>query len=171
MERGLGISSRLDNYAVEKISALVSWNPTRFSRMLVKNDSRVVDFTPQLRQQVERYLMDEERSWGEIEGRLEHVNFHGREKKFFIYPNSGPSRVRCDFVAGLKEAVKRSLDERVVVRGQKHYRRNQTFPHQIKVTEIELLESSVVPHLADLGGALKDDRGTVEAIRQMRDEW
>ena len=157
---------------VEKFKALVDFDSDKFSGVVLSNHNSVVPFDEELKRAINSYLDTEEISYGQLEGRLERINLHGDHKYFVIYPESGPSQIRCEFVAGLKDAAKVALDERVVVTGRKFYRANQPFPHKIKVFEIE----SIIPdpkntHLFNMLGECLDPRPSVETIRTLRNEW
>lgn len=173
LRRGQPLSEFLDNDAAEKLTTLVEWDPDKISSMAFRNGTSAIKVTEEVKQNARRYLSEEETSWGQLEGYLEGVNFHGKDKRFYIYPPSGPARgIRCTFVAGLKRLVKESLERRVVVVGKKHFRQNQKFPHAIDVRELEVLESpSKEEHLAFIDGEIDDDRDAVDVIREMRDEW
>ncbi len=164
-------SADLSPDAVEKMAELIQWDKKRFSRMLIHNQSATVELGDEIRSAAQRYLADEEFSLGQIEGLLEAINLHGTRKSFYIYPTSGPTRVKCDFQPRMKDRVRDALDHRVRITGRKHYRRNQMFPHMIEVRDLEVLNVSDIPHLVKFAGVLPADLDTDAEIRRMRDEW
>ena len=66
-------------------------------------DGTTVRLDPGLRKIVDRIIAPEEVFNGTMTGMLESINIHGEANRFWIYPDIGASKVKCDFAAELRE--------------------------------------------------------------------
>jgi len=112
---------------------------------------------------------------GEIMGCLEHVNIHGQENVFYIYPVIGPASVRCVFPVELLTDVSKAVSKkgtRVIVSGSLKYEKQKTYPYEVVVKKIRIIKEDDLPKLRDLVGLATDITGGLsseEFIRKIRE--
>jgi len=162
-------SPEVDNATLEEIRKLTSKNRSGGARLI--NNAHSVSFDDAFKKNLSYFLEHEEYSVGSIQGRLEAINLHGKNR-FWIYPSAGPIRILCEFVAGLKEKAKHSLDKAIWVRGQKYFRPNANFPHRMVVHDFHEIETTEgIEKLIKMKGCAKSDEGSVQMIRRQRNAW
>lgn len=141
---------------------------------LLFNDHRF-DLTPKIVSQVDRALEVEEECEGAIEGRLEQINLHDGANVFHIYPNAGPRKITCHFPPGLIDDAVSAVGRTVEVFGSLRYRGGASFPHQVRVTQVEAFPPEYeLPDWDDLRGMAPDATGDLSSeafIRGLRDGW
>jgi|GEM_PF-2298159 len=123
---------------------------------------------------IRKLLGTEFHSHGSYRGRLEAVNLHASPPLLYIYPITGPSRIRCRFkrerVPGLGDLLEKWVD----VRGVLKYRGEDPFPLEIEVEEIRpLRDETTLPSVDDLLGSAPSATGelsTAEWLRMLRDD-
>jgi hypothetical protein len=112
---------------------------------------------------------------GSVEGALEQINIHGKAKHFTIYPEVGPSKVKCSFPDDLHDDAINSIEKNVVVSGKLLFRPNAHFPHEIIVDSMLVNpRDDELPTFDDLLGIAPAIDGALPseaAIREIRDEW
>lgn len=141
---------------------------------LVFNGS-AVDLTPRVAHQLEIALAVEEECDGSIEGDLDQINVHEGANIFHIYPQVGPKRVSCRFPSRLFDDAVTSVGRRIEVFGTLKYRSRAPFPHEIEVSDLNIIErESDLPDWDDLRGRAPDatgDKSSEAFVRELRDGW
>lgn len=141
----------------------------------VSHAIRQVEVKRECQKNVEQALESSESCFGSIDGRLEQINVHGKNKFFTIYPDIGPDKVKCVFPTDLHNVAVGGIERRVTVSGELKYRARAAFPHEIRVHSIDLEPSDDdLPTFNDMLGIIPDvekDTPSEEIIRKIRDEW
>ncbi len=110
-----------------------------------------------------------------VEGMLERVNVHDEANVFTIFPDVGPSRIKCRLPEYLTEKGIGAIRRRVAVSGVAKFRKFTPFPHEIEATQIEVYGvDAQLPGWYDLLGLAPDatdDLTSEDFVRQVRDEW
>ena len=124
--------------------------------------------------QVAELLAPKEYCFTEIEGVLEQINIHAHANTFFIYPDIGPSRVKCHFDEDLRYDAMGGLGQKVAVRGKARFRRDH--PNEIWVERLELFPpEEELPTFEDLRGVIAQEfehsPPSEALIGELRDEW
>lgn len=164
-------SPEVDDEPLEALKELLDQRGKTYKSAAIHNNSIIVPFDEQLNKNVDFYLKESDKSFGTLRGKLDAVNLHGNTKAFYIYPITGPKKVRCDFMLADKEKVKQNLEKIVEVSGIKHFRPKSMFPHRMAVREIESVESPAESPLKWSRGASKTGGDTMLEINTCRDEW
>lgn len=144
----------------------------KFSTLVI--DNRRFDIAKSFSRNVASALEKGDTCFGSVEGALEQINVHGRDKFFTIYPDIGPQKVRCIFPDKLHKEAVSSIERRVEVSGLLRFRPGAPYPHEILVDAIYgLSEDKDLPTFDDLLGVapLNDDRSSEEIIGDIRNGW
>lgn len=165
-------ASRILVSAVSGIAAMVGKSLVQ-ARIL--NGNEQVTLTPELRLDIQRELPKEYFVHGKIRGRLEFLNVHAGANNCRVYPLVGPRRLICRFPAEKRDKIVSGADKQVAVIGTLHYREGSHFPHEIDITDIEILPpDSELPSLSEMRGAAPDATGDLTSeqfVRRLRDAW
>ncbi len=168
-------SEDIDSATLESFKRLVSNMGKKFSEVRLSNHSESVQLDTSFKDKVSALLEREFYSQGSIEGKLEAINIHGGTNTFWIYPDTGPTKILCKFPAGTKDRAKSAIDRIVRVTGRKIFRPHALFPHRVEVVDFEILpEGSPRTSIHDMGGIAPTqpgEEGSVDQVRRMRDEW
>lgn len=109
---------------------------------------------------------------GLMSGFIDAINVH-REPLFFLYPEVGPSRVRCVFDRSMLDEVRAALKRFVTVRGMIEYPEGSPFATRVTVEHIDVhpREPDLIPLEALFGSVptLTGDLDSVAYVRQQRD--
>lgn len=109
---------------------------------------------------------------GRISGYVDAVNVH-KTPVFYLYPSTGPARVKCTFDISLLPDVRDALKRYATVSGLLEYPDGNPFPDSVAVDSVKpSLADAELPTLRSLWGALPGfggPDGGVSAIRQIRD--
>lgn len=122
-------------------------------------------------EQVDRMLRRTHHSYTTQRGKLDQVNVHGAQPKFYLYPAAGPVRVACTCGVDLLGELGSYLGRLVEVEGRARYH-GERFPHLIEVASIRLLPAAgelpsadaIVGSIPDLTGELSTN-AYLEALR------
>jgi len=112
-------------------------------------------------------------TYGSISGTIEAINLHDRNRRFWIYPTIGPSRVIGKFRSRDRKLFASAIDKYVTVYGRLRYKTWDMHPYAIFADEIHVHDTKSVT-LYDLKGmspGATGDLSTQEYIDQIRDEW
>ena len=166
------IPESLDHSLLEKFMRLGKDNSFTKEEIQVSGEAFRIDKS--FSQNIVKALDRNEECWGSIEGPLEAINVHGKQHHFVIYPEVGPTKIRCTFPEPLHDHVIANIEKRLLVSGKMLYRRNASFPHEIIVESFDVLpDDEDLPTFDDLRGIVKDDdsRLAEDIIREQRDDW
>ena len=115
----------------------------------------------------------DEVSRGAISGKVEAINVHAGANEFRIYPNVGPSKVRCRFPARLIGEAIYAINRYATVYGKLKYRAKTNYPYEVEVDSIEVHPpAEELPTLSELRGIAPDiTRGmsSEDYVRSLRD--
>lgn len=137
--------------------------------------SKSYQLTEKLADTVATLQADQEACVTTVEGMLEHVNVHDGANVFTIFPDVGPSRIKCKLPEALAEKGIGAIRRRVAVSGVAKFRKYNPFPHEIEATELEVYQlDGDLPGWSDLFGIAPNATGEVSSedfVRQVRNEW
>ncbi len=108
-----------------------------------------------------------------VTGRVEYLDLHNQTNSFKIYPIAGAESILCKFKLEQKEEVLAAIDRIVTVSGKFKHKHGAKYPHQIRVTSLELHAPSEF-NLHNLLGCAPDltgDLSSEDYVRQLREEW
>ena len=147
----------------------------RLESLILRTDSVNVPLDIDFSTNVQKLLSTEDECLGEMEGTLEQINIHAGANTFRIYPVVGPSSVLCRFKVSDLEVAKDAIGREVRVSGNLLYRPYSVWPHEVRVTEMEMyLPEEELPTLEDIRGIAPDATGNLtseEFIARLRDGW
>jgi hypothetical protein len=110
---------------------------------------------------------------GSLKGNIDALNVHSRPV-FYIYPRSGPTRVRCTFDPHLLDALREAIKRNTTVFGLVEYEAGSAFPAKMYVERVEINPPDTeLPTLASFWGAapnLTGGKSTQDYIDSLRDE-
>lgn len=110
---------------------------------------------------------------GSLKGDVDALNVHAK-RVFYIYPRSGPTRVRCTFDAGLLDDLRQAIKRNTTVFGLKEYQAGSAFPTKMYVERVEVNPpDSELPTLESFWGSAPGLTGGLPArdyLDSIRDE-
>ena len=113
-------------------------------------------------------------SRGSLKGAVDALNVHNKPV-FYIYPKSGPLRVKCTFDAALLDDLRQAIKRNTTAYGLMEYEPGNPFPTSMFVERVEVNgPDSALPSMASLFGAaphLTGDKGTAEFLNALRDVY
>jgi hypothetical protein len=92
--------------------------------------------------QIQQRLGQVQRARGTLTGILEGLNVHTKPWSFTIYPEVGPSRVKCTFTEDQFAEVQKAIRKVVTVHGLKDYVAGSPWPLKIAADRIEIREEA-----------------------------
>jgi hypothetical protein len=168
IQEGGAPSSEIDDDTLKLLDKVADGDGVSYKSLRILNHARSVEIDQIFKRTVHRLLADQVVSNGTLTGALDAMNVHGEGRFWFwIYPSTGPTRVRCHAPAEFRDLITRNPKRIVRVEGAKYYRPNSAHPHKIHVENVELAPQ--VEHLNSIRGALRD-AGT-EPLTASRDAW
>ena len=112
---------------------------------------------------------------GSVTGMLQHLNVHGKQKIFTIYPTAGEPKLPCSFQEGLRASVVEAVDRYVEVSGTLKYKARNVYPYFMLAENIEIYpDEASLPSAGELFGIAPDatgDRSSEEFVRELRRGW
>ncbi len=173
--KGDPIPDEFDYRALKSLRKLVDTRGGRITETAISNNGKYLNVEKDAPRNIDAVIAQEEYVLGSVTGSLEHINTHGKEKVFTIYPAIGPRSVRCLFSGiPIREEARNRVDQWVTVYGLLKYRGRSEFPHEIVVESIEGHNQSDVPTLESMGGIAPGLTGSLTAaefIEELRSGW
>ena len=143
------------------------------STLRIENGKGSVTIDPAFQERVTQLLAPEETFPGAIRGMLEAINLHASANLFRIYPDVGPPKLTCRFSSDLEATAVSALGRFVEARGVLHYKRYAAFPHELRVTGMEVFpDEKDLPTLRSMRGlapAATGDLSSEAFVRSLRD--
>jgi hypothetical protein len=137
--------------------------------------NKAFDFSGKVAETLAISLSSIESCFTSYEGQLEQINIHNKTNVFYIYPPSGPPKIKCSFNANLYDRAVDAIGRKVLVEGVAKYRALTNFPFEIDVNDIEVYPiDDELPTFEDLRGIAPNatgDKLSEEYIADLRDEW
>ena len=131
-----------------------------------------VELTREAEEIVQSLVGVHHKSLGAVEGRLELISLHKRDRRFNIYHDVTNLAVRCNLPKDIERTVVKNLSRRVIVRGVVFYN-VQGRPLSIKVESLRTLHGEKdLPSIVDILGIAPDmtsDLTTEQHVRKLRD--
>jgi hypothetical protein len=115
---------------------------------------------------------DDEHSYGSISGTIEGINIHGDNRRFWLYPVIGASRIIGTFRARDRKKFAATVDKYVTVYGRLTYKSWDKFAYAILADDVTIHEAQEYG-LRDLKGIAPDATGALSSkdfIDRLRDE-
>lgn len=138
----------------------------------VRSDSIRMELRQDAEGPLSEIVAPEVHSMGALSGYIDAINVH-RDPIFFLYPEVGPTRVRCVFDRTLLDEVRAALKCYVTVHGLIEYPETSPFATRVAVDRIDIHPpTSALPSLDSLQGSvprLTGDLDSVSYVRQYRD--
>ena len=170
-----GDLSGLDSEILQDIKSLAMPVGKAVKNATLVFSGSVVDLTPRIAHQLEIALAVEDECEGSLEGDLDQINVHEGANTFHIYPQVGPNRVLCHFPPKLFDDAVAAVGRRIEVLGTLRFRARAPFPHEIAVSDIDVIaRDNDLPDWEDLRGRAPDATGEKSSegfVREMRDAW
>jgi hypothetical protein len=149
--------------------------PAEKHRVDVKigSGNNVVVINRAFREALDRIVGEDEYSYGSISGVIEGINIHERNRRFWLYPIVGATRIMGTFRARDKQKFSQAVGKYVTVHGRLSYKSWDDFPYSVLADSLAIHDE---PY-SDLGrikGMSPDATGVLNAadfIDQLRDEW
>lgn len=134
----------------------------------VRSDSIDLELRPDSGPALRALGVPDVHAMGEISGYIDAINVH-REPVFFLYPEVGPSRVRCVFDRPLLDDVRSALKRFVTVRGMVEYPEGSPFATRVTVEHVDVhpREPDLVP-LEAIFGSVPDLTGGLDSVTFVR---
>ncbi len=111
-------------------------------------------------------------SQGSVKGAVDALNVHS-QPLFYVYPKSGPKRVRCSFPVELLDDLREAIKRNTTVYGLMEFQGGSPFPTELKVERVEVHPpDSELPRLASLWGTdprIASGRPATEFVQALRD--
>lgn len=110
---------------------------------------------------------------GSLTGNVDALNVH-RRPVFYIYPPSGPTKVKCTFDPAMLDQLREAIKRNTTVTGLLEYSSGSAFPTRMHVEQVEVNPpDSELPSMASMWGAapsLTAGRSVREHLESLRDE-
>jgi len=171
IRRGETPEDQFTSPQIDALQKLVANREGKFTSLEINNNESKVLVDKDLEDKIQNLASIKEYSIGSVEGRLETINLHGRNKRFIVYPYIGPIKIPCEIPKGLIEIAKAGLDKRVTVFGKMHYHPFDDFPHMIEATDIEVIEQLPLDIHATRGVIGDGESTSIELLADSRDDW
>lgn len=168
------MSPDISEQLLYRLEDLVQGRGRIFAKATISNSETTIELDETFEENVRRLLMEEDSSYGRVEGTLDAANIHGATPKFWIYPRIGPDRIKCDFLPGTAEQIREALGQYVQVEGVKFFRPQSPYPYRVAVREFEIQARNTADALLNLRGIAPQATGrltSAEFVRAIRDEW
>lgn len=170
--RGDPIPDEFDYRALKSLRKLVDTRGGRIVDTAISNNGVYIHVEKEAPRNIDAIITQEEYVLGSVTGSLEHINTHGKEKVFTIYPAIGPKSVRCLFSGStIREEARSRVDQWVTVYGLLKYRGRSDFPYEIAVESIEGHSSPDTPTLESIRGlapGLTGNQTAGEFVEELR---
>lgn len=133
-------------------------------------DGTSVRLDSAMRKVVDRIIAPEEVFNGAMTGMLEALNIHGEANRFWIYPDVGASKVKCDFPVELRVKAIDAVGSYVRVSGTIKYKTTAPYAHEVIVKDLTVLPQDGLPTFDDLRGIVAPVPGvsSEEFVRRIR---
>ena len=156
---------------IDAIADLLNGLGSEFKECEIANGKSKINLDGDFKELIEGLLKPQYQSFGSVEGELLAINLaHGR-RRFYIYPEVGPSSVSCIFPAQLEEQAQASIRKHVRIYGVKHYRAATGLP--FKITDVQKIEPlgirTAIPAFSPTGGNIEGPSAD-EVIKDSREE-
>lgn len=165
------VPPNVDLPALEAYRDLGSLLDKNVTTVKIINSHFSVDINEKFKEKVTEIIGPDEIIEGSMSGMLEWLNLHNTNV-FHIYPASGPKKLNCYFPSSLRQDVISAIDRHVRAYGQLRYKKRDSFPYAMNVTEIDVLPpEDELPTLASLRGIAQNTTGldAADFIRSTRD--
>jgi len=167
LEAGEPLDSRVDYAALRAFSGFSAVVKRRESHLTIGKTRLTLSYVGNLA----LLLEPQTASLGSVTGRLEAFDLH-RHSEFTLYPPIEGEEVRCIFQREQLSRVLKAVERTVTVYGKLYYAATKSFPVRVEVEDFEIHPvSSDLPNLLNACGASRCSTPSVDAVREMRDEW
>lgn len=165
-----------DYEALQKYKKMVGFLDRGIVEAIISRNGDEVQLSKDLSRNVDLILGPDEYEMGSVSGMLHHVNLHGNQKVFTVYPIAGRPKLKCIFTEDKRDQVTKAVDHYVSVFGRLKYKMRDTHPYEMThVRSIEVYpDESELPTLGELFGISPDitgEKSSEEFVRDLRLEW
>lgn len=163
-----------DYEVLESFSSLTGLLGKTIRELTISTNGTKLPITTPISSTVNGILGTDVFEHGSVTGMLDHLNLHGDQPVFTVYPTLG-GKLRCIIRKSQKSLVVQAAGKYVTVYGRMRYRSRSTKPYEMNVEEIEIHPSEEdLPTLSELRGIAPDalDGQTTEKfLWEIRNEW
>jgi hypothetical protein len=164
----------LDYHALQKFKELQP-SDKGITEVVFSRNGNELPLTAELSGNIEFILGDEEYEEGSVTGMLQHVNVHGEQRVFTIYPTAGEPKLTCSFRRHLRKEVVEAVDRCVEVFGTLKYRGGGLYPYLMLADHIDVYpDESTLPSAGELFGIAPNatgEKSSEEFVRDLRRGW
>ncbi len=133
-----------------------------------------VDTAPQIHSEISRVIESvepDEFCWGSLRGKM--LRWDGEEKvnTFFIFPDYGPTKVKCSFSDKIRKQVTAGVDKYVEVYGRMVYKPKSEHPHRMEAERVEPIgepDVALLKRLRDSSPGATGDLSSEDFIKGLR---
>lgn len=134
-----------------------------------------LQISSELSENIDYVLGPDEYEEGSVTGMLQHLNVHGKQKVFTIYPTAGEPKLSCSFQEHLRRKVVEGVDRYVEVFGTLKYKARNVYPYFMLAQDIDIYpDEASLPSAGELFGIAPEATGnksSEEFIRELRLGW
>jgi hypothetical protein len=174
IQSGKTIVDRLDYDLLSRIKNAASPVGKTMTSLKIEREGNVIYLDRAFKEKIDAFMAPEEFYTGSFRGMLEAINIHGGTNVFNLYPNIGPSKIKCHFTSDLMREAITAIGRRVEIRGVLKYKANTKYPHEADVKAMEIFPpDEELPSFYDLLGADPEITGGLsseEFIEKIRNE-
>lgn len=168
------IPANFDYYALQKFKDLEP-SSAGVTEIVFSRNGDNLPLTAGLSDNIEFILGEDEYEEGSVTGMLQHVNVHGNQKIFTVYPSAGEPKLKCSFTEKLRERVVKAVDRYVEVSGTVKYRGGGLYPYLMLADDIDIYpDESSLPSAGELFGIAPNatgEKSSEEFVRDLRRGW
>lgn len=139
----------------------------------IQSGNNVVVINRKFREALDSIVGEDEYSYGSISGTIEGINIHERNRRFWLYPIIGASKIMGTFRGRDRAKFAQAVDKYVTVNGRLSYKSWDNYPYAVLADDVVIHDR---PHsdISTLKGMAPDATGAITSkdfIDQLRDEW
>ena len=175
IRQGKRLPADFDYAALMAYKQITMLMPRTVAEVTIARNGTEVLVAEDFGQSIDQIIGPDEYEMGTVTGMLHHINLHGNQNIFTVYPTSNQPPLRCTFSKHLRVDAVKAVDQYVEVYGQLKYKRMSEHPYEMYVHSIEVYPpEEELPSLRDLRGIAPDATGGKSSerfIRDLRNEW
>lgn len=147
----------------------------KFDRISIPVDGGYVPFTPQIHSEISRVIESvepDESCWGSLRGKM--LKWDGEEtvNTFHIFPDYGPTKVRCTFSDNTRAQVTAGVDKYVEVYGRMVYKPKAENPYRMEAESVtpigDKIDVELLRRLKDSSPNATGDVSAEDFIKDLR---
>jgi hypothetical protein len=139
----------------------------------IHSGNHSVTLNRRFREILDSIVGEDEHSYGSISGMIEGINIHERNRRFWLYPVVGTSKVMGTFRSMDRGKFAGAVDRYVTVYGKLSYKSWDKFPYAIFAEDVEVHEPPEcgLNEIKGMNPEATGDLNSRDFVDQLRDEW